>query len=135
SHRRPRAASPARRGPPRPGRPRPGGPGQVGGKEASRTGGMAPTPPHPTPPPPTEPDLAAAVSRVLEASPEPLTLSKIRAHLPAALRRVNLDELAASLRRRVEANVLYEYGPYRSQQHRFWDRPRPVHVAALARAS
>jgi hypothetical protein len=96
---------------------------------------MDPTSPQPTPPPPSETDLVAAVNRVLEASPEPLTLSKIRAHLPAALRRVNLDELAASLRRRVEANVLYEYGPYRSQQHRFWDRPMPVHVAALVRAS
>jgi hypothetical protein len=84
---------------------------------------------------PTETDLVAAVTRVLEASEEPLTLSKIRAHLPAAFRGVDLEVLHDSLRRRVEANVLYTYCPYRSQQPRFWDRPMPVHVAALVRVA
>jgi hypothetical protein len=33
----------------------------------------------------------------------------------------------------VAANALYQYPRYRSQQDRFWDRPMPVHVAALIR--
>src|SRR5436305_14896698 len=76
-------------------------------------------------------DLPAAISRVLAASDEPLTLSRLRAKLPAALRATAPEELAELLRRQVAANVLYQYPKYRSQQDRFWDRPMPVHVAAL----
>ncbi len=80
-----------------------------------------------------ETDLAAAVHRVLAASAEPLTLSKIRASLPARLRPENLEELATCLHRQVAANVLYQYPKYRSQQDRFWDRAMPVHIAGLLR--
>jgi hypothetical protein len=82
---------------------------------------------------PVETDLAAAVHRVLAASPEPLTPAKIRAHLPAALRGVSPEELAECLHRQVAANVLCQYPKYRSQQDRYWDRSMPVHVAALLR--
>jgi hypothetical protein len=82
---------------------------------------------------PVETDLAAEVHRVLAASSEPLTLSKIRTRLPAPFRKLSLEELADSLRRQVAANVLYVYPKYRSQQDRFWDRPMPVHVAELLR--
>lgn len=77
-------------------------------------------------------DLGAALQRVLQASDEPLTLPKIRAKLPASLRNANLEEL---LQRQVTANVLYQYPKYRSPQDRFWDRPMPVHVAALIRCA
>lgn len=80
-------------------------------------------------------DLMAAVQRVLAASEEPLTISKIRAALPTSFRKMDLDELANLLRRQAAANVLYQYPPYRSAQDRFWDRPMPVHVAGLLRAS
>jgi hypothetical protein len=81
--------------------------------------------------PAAEGDLVIAVHRLLEASPDPLTLSKIRSHLPTAFRQMTLEALGEILRRRADANVLYEYAPYRSQQQRFWDRPLPVHTAAL----
>jgi hypothetical protein len=81
-----------------------------------------------------ETDLVSAVQAVLAGSDEPLTLSKIRAQLPARLRGVGLEELGEALRRQVAANVLTQYPKYRSQQDRFWDRPMPVHVAALVRA-
>jgi hypothetical protein len=89
----------------------------------------------PPPQTPNEADLVAAALHVLAASPEPLTPSKIRAHLPAAFRGVGLEQLVEALRRRVDANVLYEYPPYRSQQHRYWDRPPAVHALALIRAA
>lgn len=76
-------------------------------------------------------DLGAAVRRVLESSPEPLTLSKIRVQLPASLRGTDLDDLGEALRRQVAANVLVQYPKYRSQQDRFWDRPMRVHIARL----
>ncbi len=82
-----------------------------------------------------ETDLVAAVRRVLQDSSEPLTLSKIRALLPAAHRGISLEDLAESLRRQVAANVLVQYPKYRSQQDRFWDRPMPVHVACLLRTT
>ena len=78
-----------------------------------------------------ETDLVAEVRRVLAASSEPLTLSKIRAALPSSFRGRSLEDLAESLRRQVAANVLIQYPKYRSQQDRFWDRPMPVHVAGL----
>jgi hypothetical protein len=80
-------------------------------------------------------DLMAAVQRVLAASEEPLTISKIRAALPTSFRKMDLDELANLLRRQAAANVLHQYPPYRSAQDRFWDRPMPVHVAGLLRTS
>ena len=43
--------------------------------------------------PPSDTDLVAAVRRVLEASPEPLTLSKIRSALPANFRALSLEAL------------------------------------------
>ncbi len=84
-------------------------------------------------PRPAGADLTEAVCGVLQASGEPLTPAKIRAHLPAALRRLGPEPLAEVLRRQVEAGVLYAYCPYRSQQPRFWGRPLPDHVAALVR--
>jgi hypothetical protein len=72
--------------------------------------------------------LAAAIQRVLAASPEPLTLPKIRAGLPSGLRQANLEDV---LRRQVSANVLHRYPKYRSQHDRYWDRPMPVHIVAL----
>jgi hypothetical protein len=78
-------------------------------------------------------DLVTAVRSVLEASSEPLTLSKIRAGLPGRLRVLELEALAEALRRQVAANVLVQYPKYRSQQDRFWDRPMPVHLQGLLR--
>lgn len=82
---------------------------------------------------PAATDLVAEVRRVLAASGEPLTLSKIRAGLPAPYRSLSLEDLAESLRRQVAANVVIPYPKYRSQQERFWDRPMRVHIANLLR--
>src|SRR5262249_41227110 len=81
-----------------------------------------------------ETDLVAEVQRVLGASPEPLTLSKIRSSLRAPFRSVSPEELSECLRRQVAANVVIGYPKYRSQQDRYWDRPMNVHIAALLRA-
>jgi hypothetical protein len=78
-------------------------------------------------------DLAAAVQRVLAASPEPLTLSRIRARLTAPFSSASQEELADFVHRQVAANVYYQFPRYRSQHDRFWDRPMPVHIAALLR--
>jgi hypothetical protein len=83
----------------------------------------------------TPTDLIAEVRQVLAASPEPLTLSKIRAQLPAAHRNISLEDLAESLRRQVAANVVIPYPKYRSQQERYWDRPMRVHIAHLLRST
>ena len=74
----------------------------------------------------------AAVRRVLQASPEPLTLSKIRAALPANFRAVSLEALAEVLQRQVAANVLVPYPKYRSPQDRYWDRPMRVGNGTVA---
>jgi hypothetical protein len=81
------------------------------------------------------PDLVAAIRRVLENSSEPLTVSKIRASLPTALRSMNLDELTQQLQRQVAANALVQYPKYRSNQDRFWDRPMRVHIVNLLAAA
>jgi hypothetical protein len=89
-----------------------------------------------TPTPEAQPaatDLATAAQRILAASSEPLTLSKIRSRLPAAQRSIDLKELADVLQRQVAANVLYQYPRYRSPQERYWDRSMPVHIAQLIR--
>jgi hypothetical protein len=75
-------------------------------------------------------DPVVAIQKVLEASSEPLTPSKIRAALPAKHKSANLEEI---LPRQVAAGVLTQFPKYRSQQDRYWDRPMPVHVAALLR--
>lgn len=85
------------------------------------------------PPATTDADLVTAVQHALKGSEEPLTVSKIRAHLPTALRAISPEELTAVLQRQVTANVLYQFPKYRSQQDRFWDRPMPIHIAALLR--
>jgi hypothetical protein len=85
--------------------------------------------------PSAEPDLPAAIHRVLAASAEPLTVSKIRSSLPAACRRASQEELEDTLRRQVAAGALHQYPKYRSQQDRFWDRSMPVHVASLLRGT
>ncbi|HKI30962.1 MAG TPA: hypothetical protein VKA46_03795 [Gemmataceae bacterium] len=91
-------------------------------------------------PPPAEtpaaaaPDLATAAQCVLAASDEPLTVSKLRARLPAALRGTDLKDLGEVLERQVAANVLYKYPKYRSQQDRYWDRGMAAHVAQLIRS-
>lgn len=79
----------------------------------------------------TETDLVAAVRQVLQASVEPLTLSKIRTALPASLRGITLEALEESLSRQVSANVLHQFPKYRSQQNRYWDRPMRAHVIQL----
>src|SRR5262245_60393771 len=84
---------------------------------------------------PADIDLVTVVQRLLQQQPEPLTLSKIRASLPAPFKNVSPEELVEVLRRQVAANVLYQYPKYRSQQDRFWDRPMAVHVAGLLRAA
>jgi hypothetical protein len=84
---------------------------------------------------PPETDLVAAVQQVLQASDEPLTLSKIRSAVPARFRAVDLQKLEEILRRQVAANVLMQYPKYRSQHDRFWDRPMHVHVAHLLRST
>jgi hypothetical protein len=89
---------------------------------------MAQTVDNPTTEAPSDTDLVAAIQRVLEASTEPLTVSKIRSQLPARFRSGSLEDV---LQRQVTASVLYQYPKYRSQQDRFWDRPMAVHVAAL----
>src|SRR5262249_54595462 len=81
----------------------------------------------------TETDLVAAVHRVLAASDEPLTPSKIRARLAAVFRAEGEEKLADCLNRQVAANTLFQYPKYRSPQSRFWDRSMPVHIAALLR--
>ena len=78
-------------------------------------------------------DLPTAILRVLASALEPLTVSKIRVALPASHRSRTLEELNECLRGQVAANVLQQYPKYRSQQDRFWDRPMPVHVAAVLR--
>ena len=87
-----------------------------------------------TPEAPPVADLATAIQLVLQASPEPLTLSRIRAALPAPHRSLSLEDLAEALRRLVAGNVLVQYPRYRSQQDRFWDRPMEVHVITLIEA-
>jgi hypothetical protein len=82
-------------------------------------------------PPPAETDLVAASRQVLERRDEPLTLSKIRSALPAAMRTVDLNVLEQALERQVAANVLYQYPKYRSPQNRYWDRPMRTHLLAL----
>ena len=77
-------------------------------------------------------DLVGAIQRVLQESAEPLTAAKIRGHLPAQFRSHNIEE---TLQRQATANVLQVYPKYRSQHERYWDRPMPVHVAALVRAT
>jgi hypothetical protein len=80
-------------------------------------------------------DLVTAICQVLRNSPEPLTVSKIKAQLPAPFRHASPEELSETLHRQVTANVLQQYPKYRSQQERFWDRPMPEHVTNLLRAA
>jgi hypothetical protein len=79
----------------------------------------------------TAADLIAEVHRVLAASSEPQTVSKIRSHLPTAHRSVDPKELEECLVRLVDANVLYQYPKYRSQHYRYWDRSMRVHIASV----
>lgn len=83
--------------------------------------------------PPVETDVVTAVRNLLAGSAEPMTLVRIRAGLPAALRPAELATLADGLRRQVSANVLYVYPKYRGPHERYWDRPMQVHVASLVR--
>jgi len=78
-----------------------------------------------------ESDLSNVMQGVLSASTEPLTLPKLRARLPASLRKISLEQLADYVNRQVAANVLYQYPRYRSQHDRFWDRPMSEHVSDL----
>jgi hypothetical protein len=94
---------------------------------------MTPSVEHAQTTPTTTSDLGTAVREVLAASPEPMTVSKIRAALPPALRQVNTEELNNLLRHEAAANVLFGYPKYRSQQDRYWDRPMPVHIVELLR--
>lgn len=78
-----------------------------------------------------ESDVVAAIQSVLAASPEPLTMPKIKVQLPVKFRGINLEEI---LQRQAAAQVLYQYPKYRSQQDRFWDRPMAMHLEALVQA-
>src|SRR5579859_3188469 len=82
-----------------------------------------------------ETDLVPEVQRVLQASDEPLTLSKVRSRLPVRFREIGLEDLTAVLNRQVAAQVVWQFPKYRSQQDRYWDRPMPVHVAKLLQES
>lgn len=75
-------------------------------------------------------DLASAIQQVLRASDEPLTVAKIKAQLPPALRTANVEE---TLQRQTAANLLHEFPKYRSPHARYWDRPMSEHIAALLR--
>jgi hypothetical protein len=79
--------------------------------------------------------VVTSLQQVLQASDEPLTLSKIRSRLPARFREISFEELTELLNRQVTAQVLWQYPRYRSQQDRYWDRPMPVHVASLLRGA
>jgi hypothetical protein len=81
--------------------------------------------------PTTQTDLPTAVQRVLAASPEPQTVSKIRSQLPSVLRTGSVEELGEILKRQAASNVIVQYPKYRSHQDRYWDRPLPVHIASL----
>lgn len=83
----------------------------------------------------TDTDLVSEIQEVLRNSAEPLTISKIRAALPASLRSIGSEALTEVLQRQAAANVLVQYPKYRSPQDRFWDRPMPVHIATLLRAA
>lgn len=91
--------------------------------------------PAPSPAETPAPDLATAVQRVLAASDEPLTVSKLRSRLPAPFRTTDLKELTEALERQAAAHVLHKYPKYRSQQDRYWDRGMSTHVAHLLRAA
>src|SRR5690349_14277130 len=80
-------------------------------------------------------DLASAVHRVLASSPEPLTVPKIRAALPANLRPENPEELTEVLRRQLAANVVQQYPKDRSRKGRIWDGRSPVQATALIRST
>jgi hypothetical protein len=80
-----------------------------------------------------EDDLVTAVHRILQASPQPLTLIKIHRLLPAAFRSVSPTELSEILDRQVAAHVLCQYPKYRSAHERYWDREMAVHVGELLR--
>jgi hypothetical protein len=73
-------------------------------------------------------ELITALQRVLQESEEPLTVPKIRSQLSVPMRSLDIEE---PLRRQAAANVFQVYPKYRSQHERYWDRPMPVHVAAL----
>jgi hypothetical protein len=90
------------------------------------------SPPHESAP---LPDLTSAVRQVLAASEDPLTVSKIKAALPSALRQISLEDLNQLLRQEAAANRLQEYPKYRSQQERYWDRPMQVHIVQLLRSA
>lgn len=94
---------------------------------------MNPVIDQPLAPAAAETDLPAALHRLLAATPEPQTVSKIRSSLPSAFRQMSAEELTEALRRQANAGALHLYPPYRSQQDRFWDRSMPVHIAALLR--
>jgi len=83
---------------------------------------------------PVEDDLLTAVHRIMQASPQPLTLAKIHSLLPASFRSVTLLGLSEILGRQVTAHVLWQYPKYRSGHDRYWDRTMDVHVADLLRA-
>jgi len=83
---------------------------------------------------PAEDDLVTAVHRILNASPQPLTLAKIHSLLPATFRAVTLIELSEILGRQVAAHVLCQYPKYRSAHDRYWDRTMAVHVGDLLRS-
>jgi hypothetical protein len=80
-------------------------------------------------------DLADAIREVLSASPEPLTLAKIRERLPAPYNDRKLQEVADVLQRQVAANVIVPCPKYRGSQDRYWDRPLREHAKITLRGA
>jgi hypothetical protein len=83
--------------------------------------------------PSSEFDLAGAIVRVLEESPAPLTLPRIRMVLPWPWRTAALETLGEVLQRQLCGNVIYCYPRYRSQHERYWTRPHCRHLEDLLR--
>ena len=83
---------------------------------------------------PSEDDVVTAIHRLLQASPQPLTLARIHSLLPASFRSLSLSDVSDVLSRQVAAHVLCQYPKYRSGHDRFWDRAMAVHLADLLRA-
>jgi hypothetical protein len=79
----------------------------------------------------TDRDLVDAVCDVLHASPEPLTVARIRERLPANFRSLRTEEITELLQRQVAAHVVVMCPKYRSSQDRYWDRPLRTHAKVL----
>ena len=76
-------------------------------------------------------DLHSAIRHALAASDEPLTVSKIRAALPTALRQTPLEECEQNPAAGDRGQQAAPVSEVSQSQDRYRDRPMPVHVAHL----